>query len=91
MRASAVRAWGAGLLSSMNAVSGPLKGVGDGSGYASGGMVQATTDSGAVVNLHFPGGSFALRGDRSIVQGLTREARRSALLAGGRMPGAALA
>ena len=91
MRAAAVRAWGPQLLSAMNALNRPLRGIGDGSGFANGGMVSARTSDGATVNLHFPGGSFSLRGDRSIVQGLTREARRSALLSGGRLPGAALA
>ena len=91
MRAAAVRAWGPQLLSAMNALNRPLRGVGDGSGFANGGMVSATTSEGATVNLHFPGGSFALRGDKAIVMGLTREARRASLLSAGRSPGAALA
>lgn len=92
MRAAAVAHWGPQLLASMNALNGPLKGLsGGGNGYADGGVVRATTVDGAVVNLHFPGGSFSLRGDKSIVQGLTREARRASLLAGGRLPGAAVA
>lgn len=90
MRAAAVRAWGPQLLASMNALNRPLRGVGDGKGFAQGGMVRANTGDGATVNLHFPGGSFALRGDRGIVMGLTREARRAALLSGGRAPGAAV-
>ena len=90
MRAAAVRAWGPQLLSSMNALNRPLRGVGDGKGFANGGMVSARSGDGTTVNLHFPGGSFALRGDRGIVMGLTREARRAALLSGGRAPGAAV-
>jgi PAS domain-containing protein len=90
MRAAAVRAWGPQLLGAMNALNRPLRGLGDGKGFADGGMVTAGRD-GAIVNLHFPGGSFALRGDKGIVMGLTREARRAALLSGGRLPGAALA
>lgn len=89
MRAAAVRAWGPQLLSAMNALNRPLRGIGDSAGFANGGMVSARTSDGATVNLHFPGGSFALRGDKGIVMGLTREARRSALLSGGRLPGAA--
>ena len=91
MRAAAVRAWGPQLLSAMNALNRPLPGVANGSGFADGGMVSATTSEGATVNLHFPGGSFALRGDKAIVMGLTREARRASLLTAGRSPGAALA
>jgi hypothetical protein len=91
MRAAAVRHWGPQLLGAMNALNRPLRGIGDGKGFANGGLVSATTSDGATVNLHFPGGSFSLRGDKGIVQGLTREARRAALLSGGRLPGAALA
>jgi hypothetical protein len=91
MRTAAVRHWGPQLLSAMNALNRPLRGVGDGSGFANGGLVSAKTSDGATVNLHFPGGSFSLRGDKAIVEGLTREARRAAVLSAGRSPGAALA
>jgi len=86
MRAAAVRAWGPQLLSAMNALRGPLP------GFAEGGLVGAAAGApGTPVHLHFPGGgSFILRGDKAIVEGLTREARRAALLSAGRLPGAAL-
>ena len=91
MRAAAVRAWGPQLLSAMNALNRPLRGVGDGSGFANGGMVTARAADGSAVHLHIGGASFALRGDKAIVEGLTREARRASLLSAGRPPGAALA
>jgi len=91
MRSAAVRAWGPQLLSAMNALNRPLRSVGDGSGFANGGMVSARTSDGVPVHLHFPGGSFQLRGDKGIVMGLTREARRAAVLSAGRLPGTALA
>jgi hypothetical protein len=50
-------------------------------------MVQATTSDGTPVNLIFPGGTFALRGDNATVGALTREARRAGMLAAGRRAG----
>ena len=91
MRAAAVRHWGPQLLGAMNALNRPLRGVGDGTGFANGGMVTATASDGTAVHLHIGGGSFALRGDRAIVESLTREARRAGMLSGGRLPGAAFA
>ncbi len=88
MRAAAVRHWGPQLLGAMNALNRPLRGVGDGEGFADGGMV-ATTSDGVPVHLHLGGSQFQLRGDKAIVESLTREARRAALLGSGRLPGAA--
>jgi hypothetical protein len=49
-------------------------------------MVHAA-GGGAVVNLVFPGGTFAARVDNETVGALTREARRAGMLTGGRRAG----
>ncbi|HEX2634811.1 MAG TPA: hypothetical protein VHM22_18560 [Bradyrhizobium sp.] len=100
MRAAAVKHWGPSFMAALNALRNPLGGYSLGGmvrsprllpRFAGGGMVTATTGDGVTVNLHFPGGAFALRGDKSIVQGLTREARRAGMLSAGRLPGVAVA
>jgi hypothetical protein len=84
MRAAAVRAWGPQLLSAMNALKRPLRAVGDGSGFADGGLVTTSSD-GVPVHLHFPGGSqVQLHGDKAIVRSLLREARRAGMVSAGR-------
>lgn len=89
MRAAAVRAWGVPLMARLNAMRSPVPPLARGRrGFADGGLVQARTADGAIVNLVFPGGTFGLRGDAEIVAGLTREARRAGMLNGGRMAGA---
>ena len=99
MRARAVEHFGPRFMAALNALRNPLTGYSLGGlvdrqhhlpRFAEGGMVSTRTSDGATVNLHFPGGSFSLRGDKGIVMGLTREARRAALLSGGRAPGAAV-
>jgi hypothetical protein len=92
MRAAAVDRWGPQFMMALNNLRNPFGYAGGGlvrtPRFATGGMVTATTPDGTVVNLHFPGGSFALRGDREIVGGLTREARRAGMLSAGKMAGA---
>jgi len=84
MRAAAVRAWGPQLLSAMNTLNRPPRGVGDGSGFSDGGMVTSSSD-GVPVHLHFPGGSqVQLHGDKAIVRSLLREARRAGMVSAGR-------
>jgi hypothetical protein len=99
MRSAAVQHWGPQFMAALNALRNPLAGYSLGGHvhrghaiprFADGGMVSASAD-GVTVNLHFPGGSFALRGDKGIVQGLTREARRASMLSAGRLPGVAVA
>lgn len=88
MRAAAVRAWGVPLMAQLNAMRSPVPPLVRGARrFAEGGLVQARTADGTVVNLHFPGGSFALRSDNSTVGALTREARRAGMLSGGRPAG----
>jgi len=91
MRAAAVRAWGPDFMAAMNAMRNPFARFAAGGlvghGFADGGMVSTTTADGVTVNLMFPGGSFALRGDNAIVAGLTREAQRAGMLQGGRRAG----
>jgi hypothetical protein len=92
MRAAAVDAWGPRFMMALNNLRNPFGYAAGGlvraPRFAAGGMVTATTSDGVTVNLQFPGGSFALRGDREIVGGLTREARRAGMLSAGRMAGA---
>jgi hypothetical protein len=92
MRAAAVDRWGPQFMMALNNLRNPFGYAGGGlvrpPRFATGGMVTATTADGVTVNLNFPGGSFALRGDREIVGGLTREARRAGMLSAGRMAGA---
>lgn len=95
MRAAAVSHFGADFMASLNRLRNPF-------GYAMGGLVTprlprfaegglvAASAGGVPVHLHIGGNSFALRGDKGIVMGLTREARRASLLSAGRLPGAAL-
>jgi len=96
MRSAAVKHFGADFMAALNNLRNPFAGYSLGGlvrprlpNFAEGGVVTASSD-GVPVHLHFPGGSFALRGDKGIVMGLTREARRAALLSAGRLPGAAL-
>ncbi len=98
VRARAVQHWGPQFLAALNAMRNPFGYAGGGmvSGrrvprFAEGGLVTATASDGTAVHLHIGGGSFALRGDRAIVESLTREARRAGMLSGGRLPGAAFA
>lgn len=98
MRAAAVRAFGPRFMEQLNALRNPFGYAGGGlvsarrvPRFAEGGMVTATASDGTAVHLHIGGGSFALRGDRAIVESLTREARRAGMLSGGRLPGAAFA
>ena len=92
MRAAAVDRWGPQFMMALNNLRNPFGYAGGGlvrtPRFAAGGMVTATTADGVTVNLNFPGSSFALRGDREIVGGLTREARRAGMLSAGRMAGA---
>jgi hypothetical protein len=92
MRAAAVDRWGPQFMMALNNLRNPFGYAGGGlvrtPRFATGGMVTATTADGVTVNLNFPGGSFALRGDREIVGGLTREARRAGMLSAGRIAGA---
>lgn len=90
MRAAAVQRWGPRFMAALNGLQNPFGYAGGGlvPRFASGGMVTARTADGAVVNLHFPGGSFALRGDKAVVGSLTREARRAGMLSAGRLAGA---
>jgi hypothetical protein len=94
MRARAVDHWGPRFLHALNNLQNPFGHYATGGlvrttpRFASGGMVTARTGDGMTVNLHFPGGQFQLRGDKAIVAGLTREARRAGMLSAGRMPGA---
>jgi hypothetical protein len=86
MRAAAVNRLGAGFLSRLNGFADggmamPSRGI---PSFAGGGMVHA---GGSTVNLVFPGGSYALRGDNATVGALTREARRAGMLAAGRRAG----
>lgn len=93
MRAAAVRRWGPRFMAALNAMRNPFSGFADGGavrvrgvpGFAGGGLARA--GGGATVNLMFPGGSFALTADNAIVGGLTREAKRAGMLAGGRRAG----
>jgi hypothetical protein len=86
MRAAAVRHWGADMMAALNAAgSNVLPRSASRRGFAAGGMVTATTGDGVTVNLHFPGGNFALHGDKAIVAGLTREARRAGMLSARRL------
>ncbi len=87
MRRAAVEKFGLGLMQSLNGLQTSLL---PRTRYATGGLVTAKTPDGTTVNLHFPGGTFALRGDKGIVQGLTREARRASMLSAGRLPGVAV-
>ncbi len=96
MRARAVQHWGPQFMAALNAMRNPFGYAGGGmvSGrrvprFAEGGVVTAHAADGTAVHLHIGGGSFALRGDRAIVESLTREARRAGMLSGGRLPGAA--
>jgi len=96
MRARAVQHWGPQFMAALNAMRNPFGYAGGGlaSGrrvprFAAGGMVTARTSDGTPVHLHIGGSSFALRGDKAIVESLTREARRASMLSGGRLPGAA--
>jgi hypothetical protein len=91
LQRSAVDRLGLGLLNTLNGLRSRLMPRRGRTHYADGGIVTARTSDGATVHLHFPGGSFALRGDKGIVQGLTREARRASMLSAGRMPGVAVA
>jgi uncharacterized phage infection (PIP) family protein YhgE len=91
MRAAAVQHWGTSFMQALNGMSAPLMPRRGRAHFADGGLVTATTADGVTVNLHFPGGTFALRGDKGIVQGLTREARRASMLSAGRAPGVAVA
>lgn len=87
MRAAAVQRWGPQFMQALNGMGGrmPSRGI---PSFASGGMVTAGgPGGGAVVNLVFNGNSFALRADNAIVGGLTREARRAGMMAGGRPAG----
>src|SRR4029077_11627735 len=94
MRARAVDHWGPRFLHALNNLQNPFGNYATGGlvrttpRFASGGMVTASTGDGMTVNLHFPGGQFQLHGDKAIVAGLTREARRAGMLSAGRMPGA---
>jgi hypothetical protein len=94
VRARAVDHWGPRFLHALNNLQNPFGSYATGGlvrttpRFASGGMVTARTGDGATVNLHFPGGQFQLHGDKAIVAGLTREARRAGMLSAGRMPGA---
>jgi len=92
MRARAVERWGPQFMEALNNLRNPF------GSFAQGGMVRARSipsfaggglvaGGGATVNLVFPGGSFALQADNAIVGGLTREARRAGMLAGGRRAG----
>lgn len=88
MRAAAVSRLGAGFLSRLNGYADggmamPSRGI---PSFAGGGMVHAA-GGGAVVNLVFPGGTFAARVDNETVGALTREARRAGMLTGGRRAG----
>ncbi len=98
VRARAVQHWGPQFLAALNAMRNPFGYAGGGlvsarrvPRFAEGGLVTATASDGTAVHLHLGGGSFALRGDRAIVESLTREARRAGMLSGGRLPGAAFA
>ena len=94
VRARAVDHWGPRFLHALNNLQNPFGHYATGGlvrttpRFASGGMVTARTGDGMTVNLHFPGGNFQLHGDKAIVAGLTREARRAGMLSAGRMPGA---
>jgi len=91
MRAAAVNKWGPQFMAALNSMRNPFGYAGGGlvrPRFAAGGMVQARTADGVTVNLTFPGGTFALRGDAAIVGGLTREARRAGMLSAGRLAAA---
>jgi len=90
MRAAAVQRWGPRFMAALNGLQNPFGYAGGGlvPRFATGGLVTARTADGAIVNLHFPGGSFALRGDKAVVGSLTREARRAGMLSAGRLAGA---
>lgn len=92
MKARAVEHWGPRFMAALNAMQNPFGYRAGGlvrPRFAAGGMVAARTADGVTVNLTFAGGgSFALRGDREIVGGLTREARRAGMLSGGRLAAA---
>jgi hypothetical protein len=93
MRAAAVDRWGPQFMAALNNMRNPFAGFAQGGlvrglpAFAAGGMVSATTSDGTPVNLIFPGGTFALRGDNATVGALTREARRAGMLAAGRRAG----
>jgi len=91
MRAAAVSKWGPRFMAALNGMQNPFGYAGGGlvrPRFAAGGMVTARTSDGVTVNLSFPGGTFALRGDAAIVGGLTREARRAGMLSAGRLAAA---
>jgi DNA-binding ferritin-like protein len=90
MRAAAVSKWGPRFMVALNSLQNPFGYAGGGlvRRFAAGGMVSARTADGVTVNLSFPGGTFALRGDAEIVGGLTREARRAGMLSAGRLAAA---
>jgi len=91
MRAAAVSKWGPRFMAALNSMQNPFGYAGGGlvrPRFAAGGMVTARTADGVTVNLSFPGGTFALRGDAAIVGGLTREARRAGMLSAGRLAAA---
>jgi len=91
MRAAAVSKWGPRFMAALNGMQNPFGYAGGGlvrQRFATGGMVTARTADGVTVNLSFPGGTFALRGDAEIVGGLTREARRAGMLSAGRLAAA---
>jgi len=92
MRAAAVSKWGPRFMAALNSLQNPFGYAGGGlvraQRFAAGGMVTARTADGVTVNLSFPGGTFALRGDAAIVGGLTREARRAGMLSAGRLAAA---
>lgn len=83
MRASAVRAWGADFMRSINSFSagGLVRPV---PRFAEGGMVAA--GGGTPVHLHLGGHSFALSGNNGVVSALVVEAQRQQMRSAGVKP-----